>query len=186
MNFLLSFNKTMRKTLYDKLDATLTIIEAFDFSVFENLDDEQLTIHDVNITISKENRFTFSKVYKLEMVSDASDKDYYYRYENPHALYVNGRYEPVYVDITFKAIIHDCKLKRIEMRVQGQSYRNDRLLNILIGKEKILINNEWFDIMGFEEKIFQMSTVTSPEPFDLPSIGEMFRKLHLFNDRGEK
>ncbi|WNV47476.1 hypothetical protein ENKO_373 [Klebsiella phage fENko-Kae01] len=184
MNFLPTLNSIMRKSLYNKLEATLAIIEAFDFSVFENLDEEQLSIHDINITISKENRFIFSKTYRIEIVSDASD--HYYRYENPHNLYINGRYEPMFVDVTFKALINDCKLKRIEMRIQGQSYNNDRLLNILVGKEKILINSEWFDIMGLEEKIFQMSTVKSPEPFDLPSIGEMFRKLHLFNDRGEK
>jgi hypothetical protein len=50
-----------------------------------------------------------------------------------------------------------------------------------VGEKKYLISNTWVDRIGFEEMVFQESTVTAPEPFDINFISNMLTKLQVTN-----
>jgi|AGFS01.1.fsa_nt_gi hypothetical protein len=178
--YLTSLNNIMRKKLQSEIEATLAIIEAFDFSSFSNIGSDQFTINGVNVTTDGE-LVVFNKQFRIELVRDFNDShDFFSNYDS---MKFGSEYKPIYYEIALNIRIKDDKLRMIDLEWNDRGSKA-KLMKVLVGDKKILIEDEWFDIMGFEEKVFQQSTVEKSVPFDIHFFYDMFTKLHLFQ-RGE-
>lgn len=179
--YLTSLNNIMRKKLQSEIEASLAIIEAFDFSSFSNIGSDQFTINGVNVTTEGDNIVVLNKQYRIELVKDFNDsRDLFDHYDQ---LKYGNEYKPIYYEITMNIRIKGDQLRMIDLEWNDRGSKA-KLLKVLVGDKKILIEDEWFDIIGFEEKVFQQSTVEPPVPFDIHFFYDTLTKLHLFQ-RGE-
>lgn len=177
MNFIInkyfSSSNTVLKKLENSILEDINKIDAYDYSVFKNIGHFQSSLDGINITASNNELILGTRyVYPCEQ------QDVWLPY-HPN---MPDRFQQTPPDEVFELRINiiNCVTKYVTITTDIRTQEDPLdIFKILIGDERMLISNKWYDKIDFQEMAFQQSTVDTPEPFDLQFVYTVLSKLKV-------
>lgn len=162
-------NVDLLKELQEYIEQDLDKISMFDYTAFSHVDSDQFTIDGINVTIAQ-NKIELCNFYSIDFY-DAYDPYYH----------GGGGYKISKGEFRLSINICNSNVTSIKCTCRYNNDQSSDFLKLYVGEKKYLISNTWVDRIGFEEMVFQESTVTAPEPFDINFISNMLTKLQVTN-----
>lgn len=173
MNFIMNRSYYGQEWMLSKLEAAILkdvdIISEFDFTAFKSIKSDQFSLNDVNVTIDN------------GIIEICNFHNYTYTNTEP-AFHENARYNnEITEEFKFSVHVESNAVQSIiiDSRIKLQYAAPDVIFKLYVGDERLLISNNWYDKIGFEEMAFQRLTVDKPNPFDLQFVNMVVKKLQV-------